>query len=94
MVKGVSIITIVCLCLMFGIGIKSYAQPRINTEDVKEHIRVHLEKVKIKNPLKYQDMMKRVNGNVTQCTDCHKEVIEGNLSPAKKRMERIQPLKK
>lgn len=85
MAKGILIITIACLCLMFGIGIKSYAQPQINTEDVKEHIRVHLEKVKLKNPIKYQEMVQRAGGNITQCTDCHIELKKENVSSAQRK---------
>ncbi|MBU4179830.1 MAG: hypothetical protein KKI12_14695 [Proteobacteria bacterium] len=78
MVKIRSVLTIFCLCLLFGTGVKSYAQPRINTADLKEHIRVHLEKVKFKNPGKYQEMMQKTGGNIIDCLSCHVEVAEGH----------------
>jgi hypothetical protein len=93
MLKGISIITIVCLCLMFGMGVISYAGPPINPTNIQEHIKVHLEKVKLKNPQKYQEMMQKAGGNPTQCTDCHQEVLKGNL-PGQKGMEGINPLRK
>lgn len=75
-------ITIVCLCLIFGLGIKSYAQPMISPADLKEQMQRHIEEMKIKSPKKYQAMMERAGGVVTKCTDCHKEVLERNIFPA------------
>jgi len=71
-------LTIFCLCLVFGAGIKLYAQPLTNTPDLQEKMKDHIEKVKVANPQKYQGMVLRAGGNITQCTDCHKEVIEEN----------------
>jgi hypothetical protein len=78
MSKGISIIIIACLCLVFGMGVRSYAQPMINPADIQEKMKEHIEKVKLKNPQKYQEMVQRAGGSITQCTDCHKEVIEGS----------------
>jgi len=89
-----SVLTIFCLCLMFGTGVKSYAQPpSISSADLKEQMQKHLEKVKLKNPQKYQETMQKTGGNPTQCIDCHQEVIKGNL-PGQKGIESIRPLRK
>jgi hypothetical protein len=63
--------------MIFGMGIKSYAQPTITPPNIQEKMQDHIEKVKLKNPQKYQEMTQRAGGNITQCTDCHIEVIEG-----------------
>jgi hypothetical protein len=57
---------------------KSYAQPVINPADMQEKMQDHIEKVKLKNPQKYQEMIQRAGGNITKCTDCHQEVIKGS----------------
>jgi hypothetical protein len=71
----------------------SYAGPPINPANIQENIKVHLEKVKLTNPQKYQEMMKKTGGTPTQCTDCHQEVLKGNL-PGQEVMEGINPLRK
>ncbi len=57
-----------------SMGIKSYAGPMINTASLEEHMKVHIEKVKLTNPKKYQDMMKRAGGKITDCRSCHIEI--------------------
>lgn len=86
MAKGISIIIIAYLCLVFGMGVKSYAQPRITPANIQEQMKKHIEKVKLTNPGKYQAMLQRAGGNVTQCTDCHQEVLKGNL-PSQKSLD-------
>lgn len=85
MTKGLNI-AIACLCLVFGMGIKLYAQPSITPANIQEQMKKHIEKVKLTNPGKYQAMMQRAGGNVTQCTDCHQEVLKGNL-PSQKSLD-------
>jgi len=72
MARGISILTIVCLCLMFGIEDISYADSKINPALMQEHI----EKVKLTNPRKYQAMIQRAGGNITHCSSCHKQVMQ------------------
>lgn len=85
MVNLRSVLTTFCLCLALAMGVKSYAQPRITPADIQEKMKQHIEEVKVKNPQKYQEMIQRAGENITQCTDCHKEVIEGNhLQPKEK----------
>jgi hypothetical protein len=79
MAKGTSIITIACLCLVFGMGVKSYAQPGINPANIQEQMNKHIEKVKITNPIKYQDMVQRAGGNITHCCSCHVESCKKNI---------------
>jgi hypothetical protein len=69
MVRDVLLI-IVCLCLMFGMEVKSYAGPRMNPDLMQNHI----EKVKRTSPGKYQSMVQRAGGNITDCCSCHKEI--------------------
>lgn len=82
-------ITIVCSCLIFEKGVKSYAQTVISPEDLKKQMQEHIEKVKIKNPKKYQEIMQRTGGNITDCCSCHKEVCEKNIFPAPKPQKRF-----
>lgn len=79
MAKGISIITIASLCLVFvGMGVKSYAQPSINPANIQEQMKKHIEKVKLSNPGKYQEMMQKTGGNIIDCLSCHVEVAEGH----------------
>ena len=79
MAKGISIIIIACLCLVFGMGIKSFAQPRIAPANIQEQMKKHIDKVKLTNPGKYQAMIQRAGGNVTQCCSCHVESCVGKI---------------
>lgn len=88
MAKGKSIMTVVFLCLLSGIGVNTYAQPpKISSVDLKENMQRHIEKVKIKSPQKYQTMVQRAGGNITDCLSCHVEVAEGHKFPAKGKIE-------
>lgn len=93
MYKEKLVLTIVSLYLVLGMGVISYAGPIKSTANIQEHIKVHLEKVKLKNPQKYQETMQKTGGNPTQCTDCHQEVLKGNL-PSQKGIESIRPIRK
>lgn len=79
MVKKISILLIVFLCLVVGIEVKSYAQPMTSQKDFIEQMKKHIEEMKIKNPKKYEEMVKGAGGNITYCTDCHKEMQNENL---------------
>ena len=75
----------VCLSLLFGIGVVSYAgipeAPAKTKEEQTKIMKTHMEKVKIENPVKYEAMMKNAGGNVTECRDCHKEVKQEKKKP-------------
>ena len=83
MAKGI-VITIVCLCLVVVMCVKSYAQPRTNPANLQEQMKSHIEKIKLQNPQKYQEMMQRTGGNVTKCTDCHQELLKREPSESKR----------
>jgi len=76
--KIVSVILTVFFCLSFGMLDSSYAGRRDyapKTEEEKARImKEHMEKVKMKNPAKYDVMIKNAGGPVTKCIDCHTEV--------------------
>jgi len=77
-VKIKSNLLILCFCLIFGTEVASYAgstnyPPKTKEERIKI-MKEHMEKVKIKNPAKYETMMKDAGGSVTKCTDCHTEL--------------------
>jgi len=72
--------------MIFRLKINAHAAPIENKTNIQEHIKVHIEKVKFSNPQKYQEMVQRAGGNITQCTDCHKEVLKGNL-PTRRGMD-------
>jgi hypothetical protein len=75
----------VCLCLIFGLGVASYAgmpkPPAKSKEETMKIMQTHMEKMKIKNPAKYEAMLKNAGGNVTECRDCHKEVKQEKKKP-------------
>lgn len=74
MAKDISIITIVCLCLMFVMENITYGiTPTLAQKDLQEMQR-HIDKMKIMSPQKYQEMVKRASGNIKGCTNCHYDV--------------------
>lgn len=77
MMKRIIITTTTFLCLIFGIHV--YASPIISQEDYIQKMNAHIEKMKIKNPIKYEEMVKRAGGNITHCCSCHVESCAGNL---------------
>jgi hypothetical protein len=83
MSKEILILIIICFCLMLGMGVISYAGTVKDTANIQEQIKVHLEKVKIKNPQKYQEMIEKTGGNPADCTDCHNEGQNGNIRQMK-----------
>jgi hypothetical protein len=42
-------------------------------------LREHSDKMKIKNPQKYQSMIERAGGNITHCCSCHVESCAENI---------------
>ena len=76
MAGAILILTIVCLCLMFGIAGMSYADPTKSYADSGKNTEVilkrHINKVQRTNPEQYQAMVERAGGNITGCVSCHK----------------------
>ncbi len=70
MARGISILTIVCLSVLFGMGVISYAGSGKNAAFMQQHI----EEVKRTKPKEYQAMVERAGGTITDCSSCHKEV--------------------
>ncbi|OGW38275.1 MAG: hypothetical protein A2Y97_04635 [Nitrospirae bacterium RBG_13_39_12] len=79
MIKKIIIITTTFLFIISGIHV--YAGPIIGQEEYKQKMNGHIEKMKLKNPQKYQEMMQKTGGNITNCIDCHKEILNKNLPP-------------
>jgi len=71
------ILIIVCLYMVFGLiyilGANAGMKQALTQEDTKK-MKEHVEKVKFKNPAKYQAMTKKTGGNITDCCSCHTEV--------------------
>ncbi len=70
MAKSISIFTIICLILIFGLQEKLYSASKINPVLMQDHI----EKVKRKKPKEYQVMLEKAGGTVTDCTSCHTDL--------------------
>jgi hypothetical protein len=70
MTKGISILAIACLCLMLITGVSLYAESTVNQDSAMQD---HIEKVKLSNPEKYDAMIERAGGVITDCCSCHKE---------------------
>jgi len=94
MLKRVTIITIICLSLIFCGKVNSDAQPIISPADQLKLMNEHIAKVKIKNPQKYQKMVERAGNNITDCCSCHIEVYEGSVSPCQMSIDKNKPVKK
>jgi len=94
MLKHVTIITIICLSFIFCGKVNSDAQPIISPSDQLQGMKEHIEKAKKKNPKKYEEMLQRASGNITDCCSCHIEVYKGSISPCQKLMEKNKPVKK
>jgi hypothetical protein len=71
----VLILIIICLYIVFGytLGANAWMKQALTQEDTKK-MKEHIEKVKFKNPAKYQAMIKKTGGNITDCCSCHTEV--------------------
>ena len=76
MAKYISILLIVCLCLLFIMGVGLYAET--TTTPAPLNMEEHIEKVKLSNPEEYQAMVERAEGNITDCCSCHKMLCESN----------------
>ncbi len=90
----ISVLTSVFLCVVSNVLDISYAQSQTITPGLQQKMKNHAEKKKIKNPMKYKEMVERAKGNITYCTDCHVEVAERSKFPSKGKIERIQPMRK
>ena len=67
MVRVISILIIVCICLMFGMKDISYTESGKHEVSMKDHI----EDVKLKHPEKYQTIIEMTGENFTDCESCH-----------------------
>jgi hypothetical protein len=78
-------VLMVCLSLLFGMGVDSYAgipkAPAKTKEEQTQIMKTHMEKVKIKNPAKYDSMLKNAGGSVKECKDCHIEEKDEKKTP-------------
>lgn len=94
MIRNMSIIIIICLCLIFSMKVRTFAQPMPGPTNIQEQMKEHIEKMKFKNPKKYQEMVERAKSTITYCTDCHVEVAEKSKSPTKGKTEGIPPTRR
>jgi hypothetical protein len=72
MIKKTIITTTTFLFIIFGIHV--YAGQIIGQQEFKQKMNAHIEKMKIKNPQKYQEMIQRAGENVMNCCSCHLEI--------------------
>jgi hypothetical protein len=70
MVRVISILITVCLCLLFGMKGISYPE----SEKYKVSMKDHIEDVKLKHPEKYKAMIEKAGGNITGCESCHDSI--------------------
>ncbi|MDO8282745.1 MAG: hypothetical protein Q7U10_09040 [Thermodesulfovibrionia bacterium] len=85
--KLVSIILIVFI-LVAGVitySVSETARSSVMLEqNIKDNMDAHIEKVKRKNPARYQAMMERANDTVTECLSCHIELVESKENKTRK----------
>jgi K+ transporter len=82
MTKRIAVMTIICLCLMFTAESILHAGSKTNTLSMQKHI----EKVKSRNPKEYRAMVKRANGTIEDCLDCHKDIGKKQKNPMRKHL--------
>lgn len=76
------IILMILISLVLVSGDVLYALPDTakNAEmivpEIKAKMDSHIEKVKLKNTVKYQIMMERANNTITGCLSCHIDLVE------------------
>lgn len=73
MVRYVLALTIVCICLTFGMGDMSHAGSEMNPALMQKH----MEKMRQMKPQKYKAMVEKVEGNIKDCLSCHGESFKG-----------------
>ena len=73
MARSVLILTIVCICPIFGMGGISYARSEMNPALMQKH----MEKMKQTKPQEYKVMVERAGGNIKDCLSCHEESFKG-----------------
>lgn len=87
-------ISIVLVVFILTAGAITYAVSEtsrssvIMEQNIKANMDAHIEKIKRKNPARYQVMMERANDTVTECLSCHIDMEE-----SKKNKARNSPLK-
>lgn len=78
--KTLSGMIMACFCLMFAMESASFAgipeTPAKTKEEQMKIMKTHMDEVKIKNPAKYESMLRKAGGAATDCIDCHTEVKE------------------
>ncbi len=80
MAKGLLTIIGCCLCLIFSVQTNIiYAA----SEGKPVHMENHVEKVKLKNPAAYQEMVDKAGGNITNCVSCHVDMNKKKDLPSK-----------
>ncbi|MBI4825997.1 MAG: hypothetical protein HY807_06190 [Nitrospirae bacterium] len=78
------LILLILFVLTFAAGVINYAvsetaRPSVILErDIKANMDAHIEKVKRKNPAKYQAMMDGANNTVSGCLSCHIDLLDSN----------------
>jgi hypothetical protein len=79
MMKSFLLLIIICLystIIIVDILDADVIIPAPLTQEELQKMQEHIEKVKVTNPKKYNDMIERAGGSVTHCCGCHKEVCE------------------
>lgn len=77
MVRVISILIIICIYVIFGMKSISYAE----SEKYKVSMKDHIEDVKLKHPEKYQAMIEKAEGNITDCKSCHDVIGKKKKTP-------------
>jgi hypothetical protein len=83
MTKGLYI-AIVYLSMILSAVANVHAGPMKSQENYKQKMNAHIGKMKIKNPIKYEEMVKRAGENITDCLSCHVEASQKNILPTHK----------
>ena len=77
-IRDISIVTMVCLGVIFATGVESYGEPMMSPT-LKERMQQHIEEVKHKNPEKYETLVQNSGGKITGCRSCHVKVGRGKI---------------
>ena len=82
MKKTVSIFLAIIIGISFVVisGRTLLAEPLINPK-----LKKHIDKAKLKNPKKYQEMIEKANGPIKDCLSCHADIFEKNNKSKKPR---------
>lgn len=72
--KTISITVLICLLVAAGGAKRLHAGAEAGEEALPKGMKDHIDKVKISNPQKYQEMVQRAGQTIRECRDCHKEI--------------------